>query len=204
MVKETDTVVEQEAETKEKRKAVAEHDLLSADSKPLADGEGEEKAYGISYKLLANGKVFTWNWNDANEDERRMLACFGAKTLATNITSAERTAKSDADGQFDAIGERFHGIRGGVWVDRTREPGQPRVNREALAAAICQFYVGQGKRAQADIGTPGSGGEYDTTLARLNNPKDELLAKARTIPAVMDLYNAAVGKKVATVDDLLA
>ena len=206
MVKTTESITEASGAKTEKRKPVAEHDLLGQDRQPLPDGKGEESAYGISYKLLANGKVFSWHWGEANDDERRMLACFGAKTLATNVTSAERTADSDADGQFEAIGERFSGIRNGQWVG-PREAG-PRVNREALAYAICDVLVSKG-RLQADaIGGPGEGGEFDARLARLNSDEknaagDTYLTQVRTNPEIAAAYSVRVGKKTASLDDIM-
>src|SRR5215204_4698782 len=97
-------VKEVETETETKRSKVAEHELVDAQN---AVTEDEESADGIKYTLVANGKSFTWNWTAANEQARKLLAIFGAKTLATNETSQARQKGADADGQLDAVVERF-------------------------------------------------------------------------------------------------
>lgn len=205
MVKQTET--EETTETKRERKAVAEHDLLDSQGQPFADDakQVEEQAYGISYKLINHNKTFTWNWNDANEAERRMLAVFGAKTLATNETSAFRNDKknspTDYDGQYDALESRFADLRNGIWVDRTREPGAPRVNKDALATAICQVMVADGKAAAADIGEAGAGGLWDQRRARLDSDP-AYMAGARANAKVADIYNTLVGKRTLSSDEL--
>lgn len=185
-----------ETETEEGRKQVAEHILLTADG---SEAESEEQAQGVRYKLLENGKTFTWNWSEANDSEKIMLACFGAKTLATNVTSAARNNKknpANAEQQFTELEERFALIRGGQWVDRTREPGAPRVDRDKLAAAIVQVMLKGGKITA------------DQESATLQEKRERLdsdaayLTMARQIPAVAEAYNELTGRATATVDQL--
>lgn len=191
MVKEIET-----AEEKRKVSKVAEHDLIDT-AKAIVDSE--EEADGIQYKLVANGKTFHWNWQDANELERKMLAIFGAKTLATNETSQARQKDADADGQLDAVVERFGLIRSGQWVDRTREGGVGRaIDKDALAEAIVRVLLASGKITDAQVG--------DTKAAKRQQLEDDAayVRKARQVPEVADEYIKIVGKPTvkATVDDL--
>lgn len=185
-----------EADTDTKVDRVAIHALLLADG---TEAESEEKAEGISYKLNGHPETFTWQYGEATDAEKRMLACFGAKTLATNETSGVRNNKKnpgDVNAQYDALVERFKLIRSGEWADRTREPGAPRVNLDALAEAICRVMVATGKRTQAEI----DGGVKAEYRERLESK--EYLATVRTNAQVANEYAAIVGRKQASVDDI--
>lgn len=189
-------VKEVETDTKVSRSKVAEHELVDANKAVV---EGEEDASGIKYTLVANGKSFTWVWDEANEPERKLLAIFGAKTLATNETSQARQKDADADGQLDAVVERFGLIRSGQWVDRTREGGVGRaIDKDALAEAIVRVLLASGKIIDAQVG--------DTKAAKRQLLEDDAtyVRKARQVPEVADEYIKIVGKPQvkATVDDL--
>lgn len=185
------------APAKKKRDQVAEHDLIDAQG---AEVDAEEAAFGIRYTLLANGQTFDYLFGKSG-DADRMLACFGAKTLATNETSqARNNAKGAAspDEQIAAVRERFALLATGVWVDRTREGVGAKLDPDALAQAIVDVLVAEGKL---------EAGKADATkverLARIQG--DTAWArKIRTYPPVAAAYNAIVGRSVATADDLLA
>lgn len=183
--------------TTTKRK-VAQHDLIDAKGEVV---ETEEEAQGIRYTLQENGQAMTWNFSDATEDEKRLLCIFGAKTLATNETSQVRNnpkGGGDADEQITAVKERFAMIRTGQWVDRTREGGVGvKIDKDALAEAICQVLVAEGKTDDAAV----AAGLKAEKRERLENDA-AYLRKARTVPAVALAYAKIVGKTTATVEDL--
>jgi hypothetical protein len=186
------------AATTTKRK-VAQHDLIDANGKEV---DTEEEAQGIKYTLQENGQSLTWKWAEATDDEKRLLAIFGAKTLATNETSQVRNnpkGPGDADEQIAAVRERFAMIRTGQWVDRTREGGGvgAKIDRDALAEAICQVLVAEGKVTDADV----QNGVKAEKRKRLDDDA-AYLRKARTVPAVALAYSQIVGKSTATVEDL--
>ena len=182
---------------KKKRVAVAEHEFIDATGNAVDDGES---AQGYRYTLLANSDTFDWYWSMANEDERRMLAIFGAKTLATNETSQARNnpkGSGSATEQMEALRERFTMVRNGQWVDRSREGAVTKIDKDALAKAICQVLVAKGKATQAEI----DAGIKATKRQQLEDDAT-YLRKSRQVPEVAIAYAAIVGRQVATVDDL--
>jgi hypothetical protein len=98
------------AETVSGKKRQAKHELVDAQGNVLGDDADETAAWGIRYSLLAlPGKSFTYIYGQ-NADCDRMLANFGAKTLATNETSAARNSdkgEASAVEQLDAVVDRF-------------------------------------------------------------------------------------------------
>jgi hypothetical protein len=194
------TIQETTTETTTTRKKVAEHALINAGN--VVDTE--EEANGIRYTLLENSETFDWLWDDATEAERLLLALFGAKTLATNETSQARNnpkGSATADEQIAAVRDRFALIRGGQWVDRTREGGVgARVNRDYLAEAICKVLVEAGKKSDADIASG-----YKATVRQRLDDDAEWLAKMRKFPPVAAAYALLAGKDSGTtIDDLMA
>jgi hypothetical protein len=189
----------QETTTETKRKQVAEHALIDS-GKNVVDQE--ESANGIRYTLLENGEVFDWLYDEATELERTLLAIFGAKTLATNETSQARNSKTGAtaDEQIAAVRDRFALIRGGQWVDRTREGvGGARVNRDQLAEAICQVLVDNKKKTQQEIDDG-----YKATVRQRLEDDAEWLAKMRKFPPVAAAYALIAGKDSGiTVDSMM-
>jgi len=172
------------------RKPVAEHEYLDAAGNVVDD---EESAQGYRYKLLENGETFAWQYAEATEDEKRLLALFGAKTLATNESSAKRNsvkgAKS-ADEQIEAVRVRFNRIRNeGVWVDRSGAPGFA-VKPELLAQAINNVKERMGKTV--DIGE---------TMRRIAEEAG-YVAKARKLPDVAAEYAKLAGRPTVSIDDI--
>lgn len=179
-----------------KRDKVATHEFLDLTGNPVDDGES---ARGYRYTLLANGDTFDWFWAQANEDERRMLAIFGAKTLATNETSQARNnpkGAASAEDQMQALRDRFADVRAGQWVDRTREGVATKIDKPSLATAIVQVLISKGKVTEADKGTV-----YAAKLQQLEEDAT-YLRKSRQVPEVAIAYAAIVGRTVASVDDL--
>ena len=182
----------------EKREKVASHEFIDANG---VEVEETETATGYRYTLVARpSDPFVWQWEKANDAERRMLALFGAKTLATNETSQIRNAKKNkgldtTDEQLLALRDRFKMVNEGQWVDRTREGGI-RVDKAKLAAAIVQVLMDLGKITKAD-----EGNVYATKLKELEENPD-YLRKSRQVAEVAAAYAALMGWPVATVDML--
>ena len=191
----TTTVDEEPAQRK-----VASHTLIDASGVKLPDDQGEEQAWGIRYTLLANNQSFDYIYGKSG-DMDRMLACFGAKTLATNETSQVRhnpKGEGSPDEQIAAVRERFAGLSTGVWVDRTREGVGARVDKDALAEAICRVFVATGKKSQADID-----GGYKAVIRQKLEDDAKYAAGARQNLEVSAEYSAIVGRQIKTVDDLM-
>jgi hypothetical protein len=201
------TMQETTTETTTTKSKIAEHEYLGADGSVVDD---EESAQGYRYTLLSIGDSFDWQVAAANTDELRLLALFGAKTLATNEISQVRNNKKNisvkdtpeiAKEALEAVRKRFELIRDGQWVDRTREGGVgARVNRDSLTEALCQVLVAGGKKTQADIDNG-----YKAMLRQRMEDDAEWLGKVRKQPDVAAAYVKIVGAKDGkTVDDLIA
>lgn len=185
-------------ESEPAKRAVAKHELLDTSGAVV---ETEEGANGIRYTLLANGQTFDWQFG-ANPTADKMLAIFGAKTLCTNVTSAERNntkGEASPDDQIAAVRERFAGIEGGVWVDRSREGVGAKVDLDKLAEAVCQVLVGEGAKTQGDIDSG-----YKATIRQKLDDDKVYVRKVRTYGPVAAAYTALVGRPVASLNDLLA
>jgi hypothetical protein len=187
--------------TKTKKERVAKHEYLGQDG-ALVDNE--EEAFGTRYTLIGVDEPFEWNFSEASEDARRMLAIFGAKTLQTNESSGVRNneklsdEESGPEAQMAAIKERFALIADGQWADRTREGGVAvRIDKDALAHAICLVLVSEGKKTQADID---SGHKAKVRQKLEDDP--QFVKKSRQVPQVSTEYAKLVGKATASVDDL--
>lgn len=183
------TVVDQEPT----KRQVAKHSLLDASNAVV---EEMEQGTGIRYLDIASGKTFDYQLK-ANSDGLRMLALFGARTLATNEASAARQKDGDSADQLTAITERFALIDTGVWVDRTREGG-PRIDQAVLATAVINVMVGGGKVQET---------ERDARYAKLlenwaADPKK--VNVAHSVPQVRDEYAKLTGKTARSIDDLAA
>lgn len=186
-----------DGDTEVVKRKVAQHALLGADGATVDD---EESAHGIRYTLLANDQAFEYKFG-ANADADRMLACFGAKTLATNETSQVRNNPKGAgtpDEMIEAVRERFGLLASGKWVDRTRDGVGAKVDKDALAEAICRVLVASAKKSQEEI----AGGYKATIRAKLEDDAGYARA-ARQNPQVATEYAALVGRAVKTVDDLM-
>jgi hypothetical protein len=193
------TSPQESGDTEVVKRQVAKHELLNAAGEVVED---EESATGIRYTLVANQQAFDFQ-SGLNPGERNtMLVIFGAKTLATNETSAARNntkGSASPDEQIDAVRERFALLETGKWVDRTREGVGAKVDPDALAEAICRVIVAEGKMTQADV----DAGYKAKVRAKIDDDK-VYARKARTMPKVASEYSALVGRTTATTDDLMA
>lgn len=174
------------------RKAVAKHALIDPQGNEV---DSEESATGIRYTLLGNGKVFEYQYGTSQVGDR-MLALFGAKTLATNETSQARNNPKGAgshDEQFQAVADRFEMVLSPTepkWIDRTREGVAQVIDKPALVEAICQQFAEEGKAI-----------DRAALTQRLEEDK-QYVAKARKHLGVATKYAAIVGKASVSTDDL--
>jgi hypothetical protein len=187
-----------ETDTEVVRTKLAEHGYVAADGTPVGD---EESAHGISYKIIrdkATGEAvdlpaFVYLYGK-NADLDRMLANFGAKTLATNESSAARQSKegdSSAAGQMEAVKERFALLGTGKWVDRTREGVGAKIDKDALAGAIVAVAAAAGKTV-------------DYAAVRQKLEEDPVFVRAtRQVPAIATEYASRAGRPAKSLDDVL-
>src|SRR4029077_8151064 len=103
---------------------------------------------------------------------------------------------------LDSLRARFELIRSGQWVDRTREGGVgTRINRDALAEAICKVLVDNQKKTQDEVDQG-----YKATVRQRLEDDAEWLAKMRKFPPVAAAYALVVGKDAksgVTVDSMM-
>jgi len=183
----TDMNTQVDTEVSERR--VAKHSLLNKQGEAVEDFE---EATGIRYQDIASGVTFDYQLK-GDSDALRMLALFGARTLATNEASAARQKDGD---QIEAIKARFALIDSGTWVDRTREGG-PRLDHAKLATAVVNVFTNAGK-APADPAAA-----IEKLLKNwAEDPKKASIA--HSVPGVRDEYAKLTGKTTRTVDDLMA
>jgi hypothetical protein len=192
-----------EQEQEQESKAVAVHELLD-NSGQSPDDLTEENAVGIRYTLLGNKQSVQVMWNELSPEIQRAAGLFGLKTRFTNDTSGVRNQtkngikpfKDDFDRQIQAVRDTVDDFGKGVWVDRTREPGAPRVDRDKLAEAIIQVMIQTNKLAESDRAAT-----LADRRARLDSdPK--YLAGVRTRPEVANAYNALMGRATIDLNDL--
>jgi hypothetical protein len=164
---------------------VAKHTYLDAAGNTFPeDDETEENAQGYRYTLLANKENFDWQWAEASDDERRMLAIFGAKTLATNITSGARNNSKGAaspDEQMQQVRERFEKLRQGTWAERAE--GGFAVDKSKLAQAVAAARQAMGKAVDT----------VENYLRRFEE-EDGYMAKCRKVPEVAAEYAKLAGR----------
>ena len=188
---------------KQPRPRRAEHVMIDASGNEVED---QELAHGYVYSLVGTGTddvdPFEWNWADATDDEKRMVALFGVKTLATNEASGKRNnakgVQFSASEIMDAVKARFALIRGGQWTAEREGGIGVVVDRDKLASAICEYLVSSGKKTQNDVDT---GGTWDKVRARLESDK-EYFRNARNQPEVSANYAKLMGRTAVTPDTL--
>lgn len=188
---------------KKKRARRAEHVMVDADGNEVED---QELAFGYQYSLTGAGTddidPFEWNWAEANDDEKRMLALFGVKTLATNEASGKRNNAKGiqyaAKEIMDSVVARFALIRQGQWAQEREGGIGAVVDRDKLASAICEYLVSSGKKTQNDVD---SGGTWDKVRSRLESDKD-YFRNARNQPEVSANYAKLMGRTAVTPDTL--
>lgn len=128
----TDTNTAAKADSKRK---VADHFLLDAEGNVVKE---MEKAVGIRYVSVNRPHApFDFIFKDATAGSAlAMLACFGAKTKATNEASRVRNGEGGGDDeQLSAIDEVFEALVNGVWREKG-EGGGSRIDRETVAQVL--------------------------------------------------------------------
>jgi len=175
---------------------VAKHELLDATGAVV---EEEELATGIRYTLIANNQSFDFQSGMPAGERNTMLVLFGAKTLATNESSAMRNSTKGSatpDEQIDAVRERFALLETGKWVDRTREGVGAKIDLDALANAICNVQIAEGRYTEEEVKTS----KLAATREKLEN--DKAWARgARQVPKFAAEYAKLKGAATKSVDD---
>lgn len=178
------------------KRKVAEHLLLAADGTTVDD---IEDAHGIRYVDIASGGSFDYMLKP-NSHGARMLALFGARTLATNEASGARQKDGSSQDQLDAIKERFDYIdTQNAWADRTREVGA-RWDLPTLASAAVNVAVAAGKIPNEQ---EPKGKAYARFLELMTQDKAKVGA-IRAVDGVEAEYKKLQGKTAKTADDLSA
>jgi len=177
----------------EKVERVAKHELLDSAGTVT---ERFEDAVAIRYTDIASGDVIDF---EPKGEAQRMLALFGARTLATNEASASRQKDGTSADQMDAIRERFAGMSGDEpkWVDRTREGG-PRIDQPTLAESVVDQMVIDGKWTED---------ERATKVAKMLETMKADAKKVtvlRSLPGVEAHYKRRKGGKAASAADIAA
>lgn len=193
------TDVSTTAET-EKKRAIAEHILLGSDGKVVED---IEQAHGIRYVDKASALSVDYTPTDPNA--LRMLAVFGAKTLATNVASATRGPDKDgtAQEQIDAIQARFDWIETQKsWLDPSREVGA-RWDIDTLATAAVNVSVANGKVPNEDDKKAAAFAKFKALMEDPAKGKGNVTA-IRSVAGVEAEYKKLQGKTAKTADDLAA
>lgn len=179
------------------KRKTAKHELLNDAGEVV---ENEEDANGIRYTLLAaDDQPFSYQYGQ-NPQVDKFLAIFGAKTLATNESSAVRNnpkGEGSAQEQIDAVNERFALLATGRWVDRTRDGVGAAVDKDVLAEAICQIKVENGQMTQEEVDQ----GKKAACRQKLEDDKT-FLAQARRVPEIAARYAQLKGRAAVTADAL--
>lgn len=173
-------------DTTTKRK-VAEHGLLNVNG---GDTKKVEEAHSITYALVDTPQdVFTWTHNWAGvSDDVRMLAIFGAKTIATNTSSQIRQQGGDSVEQMEAIRDRFENMANGVWLENA-ERGGASIDVAVLAKVVCDYAAAAGKPK-----------DYEAVLKELTEDKAK---KSKLHDAFRKEYKEAKGKSTISQADAL-
>jgi hypothetical protein len=168
-----------ENETTKERKAI--HGLLDGAATPT---KKFDEAHAITYALVGiPDDVFTYETPAGIPDAVRMLALFGARTLATNTASQLRQAGEDEAEQLAAIRDRFELLDSGTWIERAERVGA-KIDLELLA----RVYVEWAK-------TEGATKDYATILQKITEDKKAKNA-AWGVPDVKAEYQKQAGKPV--------
>jgi hypothetical protein len=176
-------------EDKVERKA--KHGLLSYGGE---ETRKFEEAGAITYALIGRpDDVFTFDVPESIPHGHRMLALFGARTLATNTASQIRQKGGDEAEQMEAVRDRFADLMDGTWVERAERVGA-KIDVNVLAGVYATWATTQDGKPRNAVEIAARL-ESDTALRR----------KVYGIPDVKAEYVRQAGKPVDTkaVTDLL-
>lgn len=177
-----------------KREKIAEHALLDDKGNVV---EAEESADGARYSLVGETDKVEWYYSLGTDDEKRMYALFGWKTLMTNITSQSRqNGRTSAADQMADCRERMDLNHTGKWLDRTREGFKP--DPDLAVRAFAQTCLAQGKITQAQLD---AGKLAEWTAKAASDPA--WLKNVYALPDVKAAYATLAGKPLKSVDELM-
>lgn len=194
----TDTATAAPAATPEKsRTKIADRDWIDANGAPV---ENEKDATAARYTLFSPEKFGAENVGKSatftpktDDVATRMCAIMGALTLMGNIANTWLTEKGEKSASpIDDINERFQLIMTGEWADRTGSGVGAKVDKDALALAIVEAAIADGKAAP-DVGKVRAKLESDPTWGRAVRQNAKVAAK----------YAEAIGKSVKSLDELM-
>lgn len=174
-----------------KREQLANHGLVDADGKPTDE---MEQAMGATYALIAlPNESFTYTYGKSADGDR-MLALFGAKTLATNESSQARQklgkSGTEAD-QMAWVRERFELIATGQWVDKTREGVSRAWDKDILCGILVESATAQGKTPDA------------VKIRALLDSNEQFYKDCQLVPEYATEYRKRTNKTVKSVADIM-
>lgn len=181
-----------QTKAKAKKEQLADHGLLDAAGAVTKD---MQVAQSITYNLKdLPGEVVTYTYGNSPDGDR-MLALFGAKTLATNESSQARQklgTTGTEQQQIAWVRERFGLLETGQWVDKTREGFSRAWDKDILADIIVASAAANGKTV-------------DVAAIRAKLDSDEQWYKdCQLVPQYADEYRKQTNKPVKAVSDILA
>jgi hypothetical protein len=185
----------------EKTERVAKHEWLDKTGNPV---DAIEDAWGYRFTHGGLDEPFDVLFEDLPEVGQRALALFGAKTKTTNEASGVRNGKmkgtpdAGPEAQMAAVKEFFSRLaKDGEWSAPSEGGVAVRIDKDALAHAICLVLVAEGKKSQGDIDS----GHKAKVREKLESDP-QYVRKTRQVPQVATEYAKIVGRPTATVDDL--
>lgn len=188
-------------EPESKRKQVSKRLYIDAAG---AEVDHIEEATGARYVLLnPNGNV---NFDEQLGDAGKLATMCAIMGFVTKVGNVANTVLNDKDepGTFDdasaAIQAFIDSAKASppVWAERSTGVPGAKVDRDALAGAICEVGQAAGKIAAADV---------DAMYAKVREKLESdpaYLRGVRQIPDVARAYATRVGKPGKTIEDFLA
>lgn len=187
------------------RTKIANRLWVGADGKEV---DQPEQATGVLYEFLGrtkdgvtvpgDGKAYVRQFSEMSEAEKNMLAGFGAHTLMGNLTNTWLGEKGEkAATAYDAIAERFQGLYNGVWVNREGGGVGAKIDKDALAEAICRVMVAAGTWTQDAVDS----GKKAAVRQALEDDAQKV-RDSRQNPKISAAYAEIVGRQVKTDDDV--
>lgn len=174
-----------------KRKTVSKRDFLDSAGNSV---DKMEEADGARYTLLGDGgKPFDYKFGE-NAAQDKMFAIFGFHTKVGNVANTVLNDKNEPGTPADAadnVTEFLALTSEGKWAERAPGGVGAKIDKDALAEAICQVSEAAGKTV-------------DKAAVRAKLEDNAVFVRtARQVPAIATKYAELTGKGTKTVDDLL-
>ncbi len=181
-----------DGETKSSRKQVSKRSFITQSG---SEAERIEEATGARYTLLnpAGNLDYDMQFGDAGKAST-MFAVFGFHTKIGNVANTVLNDKDEPGTPADAgesIKEFMALAQAGKWAERAAGVAGSRIDKDALAAAVCEVAAAKGQTK--DISIVREKLEDDPVLVR----------KLRANPEIRAAYDKRVGKAPATTEDAL-